>query len=76
MQIHTLIFTMFKNTKCSKVIFWRNCLILYILVGFCSASIADFYKSFQLSYQSDNASKFSRIMSLNVAYSVKRNLSK
>ena len=63
---------MFKNKECSKLTFWRNCLILYILVGFCSASIADFYQSFQLSYQSANASKFSRIISLNATYSLKK----
>ena len=38
--------------------------------------LADFHKNFQLSYQANNAANFSRIMSLNVAKSVKNNFSK
>lgn len=57
-------------------IFWRNCIISYILVGICSSFIADFYQSFQLSNQSENSDRFSRLVSLGVAYSVKENLYK
>ena len=67
---------MFKNKECRKTVFWRNCFILYILVGVCSVSISDFYQSFQTSYQSANVNKFSRIISFNVAYSFKQSLSK
>ncbi len=67
---------MFKDKKCKKIIFWRNCLLLYIFVGLCSALISDVYKNFQVSNQSANANKFSRLVSVRVAYNVKEHLLK
>ena len=67
---------MINNKKCSKFSFCRNCLVAYLLVGICSALIADFHKNFQISSQSANAANFSRVMSLTVAKSVKNNFSK
>ena len=55
---------MLKNNKCPTLIFCRNCFISFLLVGLCSAIMADAYQSFQLSYQADNASEFSRLISL------------
>ncbi|BAQ60654.1 hypothetical protein GM3708_1060 [Geminocystis sp. NIES-3708] len=56
--------------------FIRNCLIIYILVGFLSALIADSHKSFQMSSQSGNSNQLSRIISLAVAYQAKESLYK
>lgn len=57
-------------------LFWRNCIIAYILVGICSSFIADFYQSFQISNQWENGDRISRLVSLGVAYSIKENLYK
>lgn len=59
-----------------KFTFIRNCLIIYILVGFLSSLVADVHKSFQMSSQSSNTNQLSRMISLVVAYQVKENLYK
>lgn len=56
--------------------FIRNCLIIYILVGFLSSLVADVHKSFQMSSQSGNTNQLSRMISLAVAYQAKENLYK
>ena len=67
---------MLKYNKFQTLIFYFNCFILFLVVGFCSAILADIHQSFQLSYQSDNTSKFSSLMSLNIPYTVPENLLK
>lgn len=56
--------------------FIRNCLIIYILVGFLAALISDSHKNFQMSSESVNSNQFSRIISFAVAYQAKENLYK
>lgn len=56
--------------------FIRNCLIIYILVGFLSSLIADAHKSFQMSSQSSNTNQISRMISLVVAHQANENLYK
>jgi hypothetical protein len=66
---------MFKPIN-SQYNFLRNCLIFYLVVGFFACLIADSYKNFQMSSQSDNASQFSRMISLTVAHQAKETLYK
>lgn len=66
---------MFKKIN-MPVVFCRNCLIIYIIVGVLASLMADSYKSFQASSQSVNASEFSRMISLKVAHQAKENLYK
>lgn len=66
---------MLKQVNC-RFIFIRNCLVIYIIVGFFASVIADSYKSFQFSSQAVNAGEFSRLISLTVAHQAKENLYK
>jgi|JI81BgreenRNA_FD_contig_31_7127742_length_1030_multi_3_in_0_out_0_2 hypothetical protein len=59
-----------------RFIFIRNCLVIYVMVGFFASIIADSHKTFQLSSQSENAGQFSRLISLTVAYQANENLYK
>lgn len=56
--------------------FIRNCLVIYILVGFFSSLIADSHKSFQMSSESSNMNGLSSMISLVVAHQAKENLYK
>ncbi|WPF88508.1 hypothetical protein VKI21_02825 [Cyanobacterium aponinum UTEX 3222] len=66
---------MLKQISLSSI-FWRNCIIAYIIVGFSSSLIAEFYQSFQISNQWENGERLSRLVSIGVAYSMKENLYK
>ncbi|BAQ66387.1 hypothetical protein [Geminocystis sp. NIES-3709] len=59
-----------------QFLFIRNCLVIYVVVGFFASLMADSHKSFLLSSQSYNASQFSRIISLTVAHQARENLYK
>lgn len=59
-----------------RFIFIRNCLIIYVMVGFFASIIADSYKTFQLSSQSNNFSQFSRLISLTVVNQANESLYK
>ena len=50
----------------------RNSIILYVLVACFASLLADFHRNYQGSLQADNADKFSRIISLGVAYQAKQ----
>lgn len=52
-----------------------NCLILYSLVACLASVLADFRENYQDSVQADNAHKFSRIISISVAYQTKQTFS-
>lgn len=58
-----------KNT-----ILMRNCIILHLLVGCFASLLADFHKNYENSLQANNADKFSRLISLGVAYQTKQTL--
>lgn len=59
-----------------RFIFIRNCLVIYVMVGFFASIIADSYKTFQLSSQSNNFSQFSRLISFTIVNQAKENLYK
>ena len=50
----------------------RNSIILYLIVACLASVLADFHRNYQGSLQADNAHKFSRIISLGVAYQAKQ----
>lgn len=54
--------------------FCLNCIITYGIVGICAILIADSHESFLHSSQGENASNFSRIISLSVAHNWKQQL--
>lgn len=51
----------------------RNCVILYLFSALFASLLADFHQNYQQSQQANNASKFSRIISLGIAYQTKQN---
>ena len=53
-------------------LFIRNIMIVYILVGIVASFLADFHQNYQNSLQGENANKFSRVISLGVAYQAKQ----
>ncbi len=61
---------MFKFLKANPTLI-RNCLIVYTLTGLLSHIFAQSHHSFKQSTQSSNAYKFSRVISISLAYHAK-----
>lgn len=59
------------NLLKSNPILVRNCLIVYLLVGILANIFAESHRSFQESNQYLNADRFSRVISLGLAYHAK-----
>lgn len=52
--------------------FIRNIIISHLLVACFANLLADSYQSYENSLQADNANKFSRVISLGIAYQAKQ----
>lgn len=61
-----------KNFWSDNSILIRNCVILYFLSALCGSVLADSHQNYQQSQQANNADKFSRIISLGIAYQTKQ----
>lgn len=60
------------NFYLKNSLFIRNIMIVYVLVGILASFLADFHQNYQNSLQAENANKFSRVISLGVAYQTKQ----